>query len=167
MSRPFLLPDGWDVPIWGQRSPAGPGCQPTVAVATAPVTAADSDRWAGSSYRGACFGCLWLGPERDSENAGAEDAHDHTHPGWWALPVIAPYRYDDEKARQRLALHLASLYPQDWASRAGPTVTWRNPIGSRHVPGGGLFGGYCMARVKAVAGVAPAVAEAAQLALSL
>jgi hypothetical protein len=29
----------------------------------------------------------------------------------------------------------------------GPTVTYRDAQATRHVPGGGLYGGYCMARV--------------------
>lgn len=142
MSR-LLLPNGWEIPCWGATTAPGPGCQPTVIE--------KFDGQADPVHRGACHGCDWIGPDRDDENAGAEDAHDHSHPGWRSLPVIPSYRYDDPKVMARLRRELRPLYPTDWAERCGPTITWRSPGGSRHVPGHGLFGGYCMGRVRAEA----------------
>lgn len=163
MSR-LVLPAGWELPIWGQKRPAGDGCQPTVIMELSPLK--ETDDSPVYRHKGACFGCGWLGPDRDDENPAAEDAHDHTHPGWLTLPglVITEYRYDDHKARQRLAHQLASLYPPDWVRRAGPTLTWRSPPFTRHVPDGGLFGGYCMARVRNGHEVRP-VGEVTQTAL--
>jgi hypothetical protein len=33
-------------------------------------------------------------------------------------------------------------------ARHGPTITYREGVATRHVPGGGTFGGYCLARVR-------------------
>jgi len=43
---------------------------------------------------------------------------------------------------------VALIYPAGWAKRCGPTITWREPMATRHVPGRGLFGGYDMARLR-------------------
>ena len=78
-----------------------------------------------------------------------EDAHDHAFPEWRSLPAIEPYAYDDTTKRAWLAHRLAALYPPDWPERNGPTVTYRDSsYATRHVPGGGLFGGYSMARLR-------------------
>jgi len=77
MSR-LVLPAGWELPIWGQKRPAGDGCQPTVIMELSPLK--ETDDSPVYRHKGACFGCGWLGPDRDDENPAAEDAHDHTHP---------------------------------------------------------------------------------------
>ena len=47
------------------------------------------------AYRGACLGCGWISPTvhllwHEGENGAAEDANDHAHPGWRALPLVGP-----------------------------------------------------------------------------
>lgn len=145
-------PRGWKVAICEPETPAGPGCQPTVLYRYLNGIRRESTTNCGSEYRGACFACRWLGPQRDDENTATEDAHDHAFPGWRDLPAIEPYRYDEGAKRARLAQRLGPLYPPGWPERKGPTITYRDsPFGTRYVPGGGLFGGYCMARVRHVA----------------
>jgi hypothetical protein len=138
----LLLPAGWEIPCWESQAAPGPGCQPTVI----------QPRWRGQdqdgAYRGACHECGWIGEVVASENAAAEHANDHAHPGWRELPVLTGYRYDDLKLMARLARELAPAFPVGWAERCGPVITWRTPPGTRHVPGHGLFGGYCMGRAR-------------------
>ena len=57
-------------------------------------------------YRGACLGCGWVSPrthllQAGGENAAVEDAHDHTHPGWRDLPVVAALPSIDSPTGQR------------------------------------------------------------------
>jgi len=135
---------GWKIAICQPEAPSAQGCQPTVLSRYLYRVTGDLGTYYGSKYRGACFGCRWLGPQSDGENSATEDAHDHAFPEWRSLPAIEPYRYDDRKKRARLAQQLAMLYPPNWPDRRGPTITYRDgPFGTRHVPGGGLFGGYC------------------------
>ena len=86
----------WDIWITcpGSRHEGGrptPGtwgrCTPTV---LARNTGDDDNHLA---YRGACLGCGWVADQihllwHGGENAAAEDANDHTHPGWRDLPVV-------------------------------------------------------------------------------
>jgi hypothetical protein len=146
------IPRGWNAAICQPETPPGPGCQPTVLHRYLNETRRDIITNGGPEYRGACFACRWLGPESHDENTATEGAHDHAFPGWRDLPAIEPYRYDEGAKRARLAQRLAPLYPPDWPERHGPTLTYRDAYGTRHVPGGGLFGGYCMARVRPTAG---------------
>ena len=83
----LMIPPRWDVALCQPKEPAGPGCQPTVLSRT--IYAA-RHVYVRTDYRGACFGCGQLGPIRPDENEAAEDAHDHTHPGWRDLPVLDP-----------------------------------------------------------------------------
>ena len=148
MSR-LRLPRGWQVALCQPEAPAGPGCQPTVLSRYIYLRDGDLSTYDGCRFRGACFACTWLGDDCDKENTATEDAHDHAFPGWRDLAAIEPYAYDDQRKRSRLASQLAALFPSDWRDRSGPTVTYRDsPVGTRHVPGGGLFGGYCMARLR-------------------
>ena len=142
------LSRGWKVAICQPDSPPGPGCQPTVLSRYLYRLDGDLTTYDGSRFRGACFDCGWLGPECGDENSATEVAHDHAFPGWRDLPAIEPYRYDDQEKRARLAQRLTALYPANWTQRHGPTVTYRDDVALRHVPGGGLFGGYCMARLR-------------------
>ncbi|MGH9025820.1 MAG: DUF6349 family protein [Acidimicrobiia bacterium] len=100
-------------------------------------------------FRGACLTCAWRGAPRDDENAAVEDAHDHTHPEWHALPVVdSPpdlgnvTRRDAERRRQRWLDRIAQQYPPDWFVTGGPIRTRRSPHGTRHVPGRAPGGGY-------------------------
>lgn len=142
------LSRGWRIAICQPEAPPGPGCQPTVLSRYLYTVPRDLSTYDGSEYRGGCFGCGWRGPLRDDENSATEDAHDHAFSEWRDLPAIEPYRYDDDAKRARLAQRLAGLYPVYWRERHGPTITYRDIVATRHVPGGGLFGGYCMARVR-------------------
>jgi hypothetical protein len=142
------LPRGWSVAICQPQAPNAAGCQPTVLSRSLYLVAGDLSTYHGSRYRGACFGCRWQGRERGDENSATEDAHDHAFPEWRCLPAIEPYRYEGQAMRARLALRLVALYPAGWSDRHGPTVTYRDAAATRHVPGGGLFGGYCMSRLR-------------------
>jgi Family of unknown function (DUF6349) len=142
------VPRGWKVAICQPEAPLAEGCQPTVLSRYLYRVAGDLRTYDGSRYRGMCFGCAWRGPERDSENNATEDAHDHVFPEWRSLPAIEPYRYDDQAKRARLAQRFVALYPAGWSERHGPTGTCRDTAATRHVPGGGLFGGYCMSRLR-------------------
>jgi len=118
----------------------GPGCD---------CTAADA-----YLYRGACRGCDWEAPvPRDDENAAAEDALDHAHPGWRDLPVM-PTMPGDPKKLARWTAEVSAVYPAGWLEAAGPVRTWRQGLGTRHVPGRSPWGGYDV-------GVPEAAAEAA------
>lgn len=124
------------------------GCQPTVLSANRD----DSDGLGHLMFRGACLGCGWVSgrvhPLRaGGGNAAVEDAHDHTHPGWRDLPVVPPAPRDVSGSQAKAALdrkraEIAALHPPGWAERRGPTRTLRQPMGTRHVPFGGWFGGY-------------------------
>jgi hypothetical protein len=145
----FRVPRGWHVALYQPEAPPADGCQPTV-LCRYPRVRSHTAAYEGTIYRGACFGCRWTSPIQDGENQATEDAHDHAFPGWRALTPIEPYRYDDFGKRSRLAKELLPLFPPHWRDRCGPTVTYRNhSYAVRHVPGGGLFGGYCMARLRA------------------
>ncbi|MFL6138827.1 MAG: DUF6349 family protein [Frankiaceae bacterium] len=92
-------------------------------------------------HRGACRCCAWEGPIRDSENAAAEDAHDHAWPGWRDLPIV-PQVPDEGKARERWLTQVTALYPPVWLETGGPIRTRRKPPGTRHVPERTPFGGW-------------------------
>jgi hypothetical protein len=104
------------------------------------------------AYRGACLGCGWVADDihligQGGENAAVEDAHDHTHPGWRELPLLArPSLPDAPSARARaIAAWRARwepLLPAGWLAAGGPIRTNRSQHGTRHVPGGAPGGGY-------------------------
>jgi len=134
-------------------------CQPT-------VIHADLRRWRGDepcgcpvrewlSYRGACTGCAWEGPDRDAENPAAEDACDHAHPGWRDAHVVPKWPHE-RKAQERWWQQVRPLYPDGWLENGGPIRTLRTPPATRHnsmhaTP----YGGYDMAVLD------PSLAEAA------
>jgi hypothetical protein len=102
--------------------------------------------------RGACRGCDWEGEPRLTENAAAEDACDHAWPGWRDLPTVPkPPAWNGgttQKERgvmDRWVARVNSVYPPGWLEAGGPVRTLREPVGTRHVPGGTMFGGYDMA----------------------
>lgn len=144
----MTFPRGWSVALCQSEAPPGPGCQPTVLSRYPYRLRGDTSTYDGAEFRGACFGCAWLGAIGKDENTATEDAHNHSFPEWRHLPAIEPYAYDDRAKRARLSSALASLYPPGWQERCGPTVTYRDERATRHVPGGGLFGGYCMSRLR-------------------
>ena len=129
---------------------AGPGtreiCTPTV------LSRDTGNRDAHLAYRGACLGCGWISPHihlirAGGENAAVEDAHDHTHPDWRQLPVVArppspsaPSAHAHALARWREQWE--PILPTGWLDRGGPIRTARAPHGTRHVPGGAPGGGY-------------------------
>ena len=93
-------------------------------------------------YRGACRGCDWESSRpRDDENVAAEDALDHAWSGWRILPVM-PTMPGDPKKLARWTAELSAAYPDGWLEAAGPVRTWRQGLGTRHVPGRSPWGGY-------------------------
>ena len=142
----------WDIAITcpgagiGRDERAEPGdyarCTPTVL--------ARDDDW-DTRYRGACLGCGWVAEdERETENGGAEDAHDHAWPGWRWIPEVprppsgeGPRERD--KARERWEAKAAPLLPPGWLHGGGPIRTLRTAPGTRHVPQATPWGGYDMA----------------------
>jgi Family of unknown function (DUF6349) len=140
------IPKNWQIALCEPETAPGPGCQPTVI--------ARYSRTRDTEYRGACFGCGWIGGSRRDCNLAVEDAHDHAHPGWRELPVVdMPRRTaDPRKDREqlaRVATELVRLVPPGWPERCGPIRAWRDsPIASRHVPGYSPWGGGEMAVVR-------------------
>jgi len=53
-------------------------------------------------YRPACLGagCGWVGDETTVENLTVAEVHDHSHPRWRELPVIARAPHDMDTARR-------------------------------------------------------------------
>ncbi|OBI29064.1 DUF6349 family protein [Mycolicibacter sinensis] len=101
----------------------------------------------GSVYRGACTGCSWEGPVRGCENRAAEDAHDHSWPGWRELPVVppAPESGTSKAQKQRWIDAVAAAYPDGWLVSGGPILTSRgSSTGTRHAENRTPFGGYDM-----------------------
>ena len=92
-------------------------------------------------YRGACLRCEWEGDVRASENAAAEDAHDHAWPGWRELPIVQR-RPENSKARPHWIEQVNDAYPDGWLESGGPIRTARQRYGTRHVPNHTGFGGY-------------------------
>jgi hypothetical protein len=95
-------------------------------------------------YRGACRCCDWEGvprPGLEAENLAAEDALDHAWPGWRDLPAVVQ-KPDNPKSAPRWLERVTAAYPAGWLEAGGPIRTWRQPLGTRHVPGYGPFGGY-------------------------
>jgi hypothetical protein len=83
------------------------------------------------------------------ENAAAEDANDHTHPGWRDLPVVERPPQNHGAAAHPKALsgwrkRWEPLLPAGWLERGGPIRTQRGQPATRHVPGGAPGGGYDM-----------------------
>lgn len=96
-------------------------------------------------FRGACLHCDWEGPPRPDENWAVEDAHDHTWPGWRALPIVAQAPHDVDGRGKKHATWEAkvrSLYPDGWLDAGGPVRTWRDRGANRHVDGRAPGGGY-------------------------
>ena len=148
----------WDIHItctgaelFGQRPKPGDWerCTPTV---LCQETGDDDNHLA---YRGACLGCGWVSPAvhllwHEGENGAAEDANDHAHPGWRALPVVGPLPHGDGGAAHERALaswrsRWEPLLPEGWLEGGGPVRTEREPNAGRHVPGRAPGGGYDMA----------------------
>ena len=108
-------------------------------------------------YRACCRrpGCDWEGPERDSENAAAEDGCDHAWPGWRDLPAVPePPRITSGTTKaERAAIarwtdQVNLLYRPGWVEDGGPVRTRREASsGTRHVPAGTPYGGYELAIV--------------------
>jgi Family of unknown function (DUF6349) len=97
-------------------------------------------------YRGACRRCDWEGEPHDRENAVAEDACDHSWPGWRDLPSV-PRVPEERKKRAAWVDRVVGLYPAGWLEDGGPIRTARSGYGTRHVPGSTPFGGYDLAAV--------------------
>ncbi|MFI9591129.1 DUF6349 family protein [Nonomuraea sp. NPDC052265] len=95
-------------------------------------------------YRSHCGGCGDEGPVRSRENEAAEDGCDHAYPGWRDLPVMEHRPYEG-KPLARWQEECRRVYPAGWFERQGPVREYRNPGGTRHVPGYAPGGGYCMA----------------------
>jgi hypothetical protein len=158
------VPEHWEIALCEPEAPPGPGCQPTV------LSRYSRDN--PTLYHGACFGCGWIGDDRDHCNVAVEDAHDHSHPGWRDLPIVEmPRRTADPKRDLRklraIELELRKIHPSDWPERCGPVRAWRDsPVASRHVPGYSPWGGFEMAVVRE-AGTASEPALLEQLSLGI
>lgn len=104
----------------------------------------------GSVHRGACTGCSWEGPVRGCENRAAEDAQDHSWPGWRDLPVVTrPPEAGTSKAQQQTMQRwvdaTAAAYPAGWLVSGAPILTSRgSAVGTRHVENATPYGGYDM-----------------------
>lgn len=105
-------------------------------------------------YLGACLACGWVSEHgrrgRGAENRAVEDAHDHTHPGWRAVPVLpAPPSMESPASYPSLVARWyerwGHLLPEGWLDRGGPVRTNRTAPGNRHVPGRAPGGGYDLA----------------------
>ena len=138
---------GWS-PCYSERAApcAWPSCTPTV------LTRDTGQRLNHLAYRGACLGCGWVAEQvhpicQGGENAAVEDAHDHTHPGWREIPVVARPNLPDAPSQRRRAIEAwrtrwESPLPARWLDGGGPIRTNRGEQGTRHVPGGAPGGGY-------------------------
>ncbi|MDT5134300.1 MAG: hypothetical protein QOE41_3611, partial [Mycobacterium sp.] len=97
-------------------------------------------------YRGACLHCTWEGAACEGENAAAEDAHDHSWPGWRELPLAhqpeSGTSRKQKEAMARWAAEVNAIYPSGWLESGGPIRTSRTGCGTRHVPDHTGFGGY-------------------------
>ena len=135
------VPEGWRVAITHPDTTTVV-CAPTVLSPTGPDVA----------YRAACRGCDWIATAAlDSENVAVEAGHDHTHPGFRDLSAVelpAGWRqHPDTKQIQTAKTLLEGHYPPGWITGGhAPSWSYRHPRATRHVPGGGLFGGYDLAR---------------------
>ncbi len=72
-----------------------------------------------SLKRGACFGCVWEGPDRTTINSAIEDAYDHAFPGWRALPAVV------RKPRSDWLGEVSRVYPGSWFQSGGPITIVR------------------------------------------
>ena len=147
----------WEIGItqpgnrWNQRADLSvwTRCTPTVL-----------DRETGNpdahlEYRGACLGCGWASPHTHligdgGENAAVEDAHDHTHPGWRELAIVAAAPAPDSSSQYVRAIarwreQWERLLPVGWLDAGGPIRTPRSRGASRHVPCRAPSGGYDLA----------------------
>ncbi len=130
------------------RAEPTPTCRPTILLADLRCEHYRTCSCVGDLlYRGACFACTWEGPAGDSENAAAEDAHDHAWPGWRDLPLVPrrPEAGTSTKQKTSMARWIDSvddLYPPGWLAAGGPIRTARAGVGTRHVPNHTGFGGY-------------------------
>lgn len=100
-------------------------------------------------HRAACLQCSFEGPVRLSENEAAEDANDHSWPGWRDLPIVPKVpeggtSKKDNQARVDWIEKVSALYPAGWLETGGPIRTRRTSPGTRHVPERTPYGGYDM-----------------------
>lgn len=137
-------------PAWcGGATVATAACAPTVLMADLRCRHPDDGACCCVGdllYRAACRHCDHEGPVRDSENAAAEDAHDHAWPGWRSLPLAPrPPQGGSSAARAAIARWGTALpdgYPPGWVEAGGPIRTRRRRYGTRHVPAATPWGGY-------------------------
>lgn len=101
-----------------------------------------------SLYRAACE-CGWTSPVTETESFAIEIWHDHSWPGWRALPIVP----EDVRpgaggitSKSKKALEwVTANYPEDWRRDGAPVLTRRSGLGTRHVPGYSPWGGYDIA----------------------
>lgn len=155
-----LAGGAWRVAITHPETPTGL-CAPTILT---PRSICDE-----LEYLASCRGCGWTARHTDQcENDAVETAHEHSHPGYRDLPTLdlpsgwrqARTSKTVEAIRQLAVCH----YPDGWIeSGVAPNWTIRQPHGTRHVPDGGLFGGYDLARTIKPAGAAVALGTQGEL----
>ena len=99
-------------------------------------------------WLGICTGCGWGGTAQTGESEAIEQAHDHTHPEWRTIPVIASPRHlgDGTKTDTKWVDLAHATYGTDWLNNQGPVRTRRkNQMATRHVAGRAPGGGYDLA----------------------
>lgn len=134
----FARSHGWHTPGYEGSTEPTEHCRP--AVLTAELRCKhDSTQChcvGDLMVRAACTGCDWEGTVREDLSEAAEDAHDHSWPGWRALPVAPrpPERGSHPKLQARLAdwvENVDAFYPTGWLEAGGPIRTDRSRIGDR------------------------------------
>lgn len=139
-------------PALCQNGPETPGCQPKIQERHVYLDEDAARRGDYSTYdhmqaRPACYGCDWIGNvSEDDESPVVESAMDHAFPGWRELPLVTACRTDASPKQKAAALdYLKTAYPAGWIERHGPVRVDRGRIGTRHVAGYAVTGGYEMA----------------------
>ncbi|MEU5385977.1 DUF6349 family protein [Kitasatospora cineracea] len=121
-------------------APGFNGRHPTSATERHTPTTLERQLDNGPQRRGACLACTWEGPVRRNHNAAVEDALDHTHPGWRALPAL-PHGASGKNAT-RLAAHRNATHPPDWFTTGGPLKVFTRTANEWHEHGRAPGGGY-------------------------
>lgn len=78
------------------------------------------------AFAAGCTGCGWLSDERPAQMQALAEGLDHSHPGWWALPIVRSLKAGAGMAdRAKWARTVARMYPTGWFESAGPVRTHR------------------------------------------
>lgn len=97
-----------------------------------------------SASRFVCDNCS-ISEDASTEQAVVELMHDHATPWWRELPPVPHHaRQRDAQGRPSPVMidWLTSNYPEHARTPGSPIITFRNGVGTRHVPGASPYGGY-------------------------